>query len=434
MGKDNAPTRFTGGPIPIFGTPPLTGGPIPVLVTATPLLSPFAPAPYALDAPTDGTLQAALDQAVLVAKPLLGPNPVAFALILIAGPGGVHKYAGVRADEMMFSASLVKVGAMYAAFELREAVRWFAEHKGTLFSDPDAFFEAVAAHFDPQINAVALPEVQKVSEALGKKKNLDDPLFGALSTPAYQRMFNASDFGTGVKVDFNFKFLPTDANLFREDLTEMITLSGDPQASRAIARLSYSYISAALTTAGFFAPEADPKESKGIWVGSNYTSGADPFLDFQLKHNLDLAPVTTARQIARFFALIQLDQLVPSETKHSMFKLLQQSNVSALEQVVPLVTLPDGTQLPAAQSPVPPLSPAVFKVVPRKIGVANLLRSEGATLSWLNNPTRFSAKNLTGDVAVCWQNLSDIFTTKDKKALGIAQVITQAVETYLTNA
>src|SRR5205807_6797167 len=131
----------------------------------------------------------------------------------------------------------------------------------------------------------------------------------------------------------------------------------------------------------------------GIWLGGDYSFGADPFLDFHLGGNVDLAEITTTLQISRLFALIQLKKLVSEDSSWSMQLLLSNTNLSWLSLVKPPITELD--------------------VSLRKVGIANNVYSEGELLKW-RNTTNFASHNLTGEVAACWQHLR-AFTTGIKQ-------------------
>lgn len=372
-------------------------------IQPNPLVLPFRTTPYVLDLLPDVALQAALKKAVNDAAQKLGPSPhVPFSLILIS-TNGTHKYCGLFDDEMFFSASLLKVAPMYAAFELRAAVQRFAESKdGITAGDATIFFQRLSNVFDPQIDASALAEVRVVSAKLGAKFHVD----GYRSTPAYDKIFEVTDFGGANPPQVKFKKSGApNTKEFTENLTEMITISGDEQARQVIKALSYSYIYAALTRAGFFVAQPDPRDSKGVWLGGDYSFGADPFLDFHLGGNVDLAEVTTTLQISRLFALIQLKKLVSEDSSLYMQWLLGNSNLSWLSLVKPPIT--------------------EFDVTLRKVGIANNVFSEGELLKW-RNTTKFASHNLTGEVAACWQNLR-VFTTENKQFTGIANVLRQTI-------
>ncbi len=376
-------------------------------------LLPFRATPYGQVGAPDAILQSGLDQAVTHAKSLneLGPNPqVAFSIILIAQDGTSHKTAEVLGNEMFFSASLLKVAAMYPAYELGLAVRQFADAKGKIFADALAFFKALSDEFDPQIKAAALPQVVAKAEEMATKFSAQD----IRSTPAYKKIFQVTGFsGTNpLDIEFKTKSGTTDPNEFADNLEAMIEQSSDPASRETIKTLSYSYINAALTKAGFFAPDPDPKRSKGMWLCGDYSFGADPFLDFQFGQDTMKVQVTTARQISRLFALVHLKKLVSDRHSQAMQDLLSNSNLSFLSTITPPIT--------------------DFDVVLRKVGVDSGRISEGELLKW-SNTTQFEQHGLTGEAAMCWHNLRS-FVSGGQEFKGILRVIRETVAHYLNNA
>lgn len=359
--------------------------------------------PYGLPLLKGGSFQAALDQAVSDAKAAgsLGPSPeVAFSIILLSKTGS-HQHADFLGEEMFFSASVLKIAAMYSAFELRNAVKKFAFQNGKSFASETDFFQALVSEFDPDIEQIALPEVQNTSKLLGDKFKAD----GFSATPAYQKIFSVNGFGSPGGLTVTFKASDGDKNEFAENLSAMIRISGDEEAREVIKALSYSYINAALIKGGFF----DPSTMKGIWLGGDFSFGADPFLDFHLGQNSNLAQVTTANQVSKFFALVMLGQLISKSDSQEMKDHLTYSVKSWLTYVTPKIK--------------------DFYATMRKVGLANKIRSEGALIQWMDM-TKFYAKNFTADVAVCWQNLKE-FGTVDKRFNGVADVIRQTVTSFL---
>jgi hypothetical protein len=147
---------------------------------------------------------------------------------------------------MFFSGSLLKIGAMYAAFQLRHAVNALA---ATLNAGPPAdFFKQVRDTFDPQIrNAVPL--------LIGK---------GFHQVPRYETIFTATK-GTDGKYTVDFR---TDADPkfnFHHHLEEMVVNSHNPSAGFCIQMLGYNCINGMLEKGGFFR-----NNNNGIWLAGDY--------------------------------------------------------------------------------------------------------------------------------------------------------------------
>ncbi|MEO7331676.1 MAG: hypothetical protein ABI193_24085, partial [Minicystis sp.] len=106
-----------------------------IVVPTGALKTPVFPAPYPTKVLTPSTkLQNALDKAIGTGS--RWPVPVAIAA-LDEGPMSPHHFASFRGDEVHYSASLMKIVAMYAAFELRKTLRSIAAELGGSTKGPD---------------------------------------------------------------------------------------------------------------------------------------------------------------------------------------------------------------------------------------------------------------------------------------------------------
>ena len=312
-----------------------------------------------------------------------------------AGLGYALGQGGVIFSDILRDRTFLASLAIYGSFDLTDAL---------------AFFKALSDEFDPQIKAAALPQVVAKAEEMATKFSAQD----IRSTPAYKKIFQVTGFsGTNpLDIEFKTKSGTTDPNEFADNLEAMIEQSSDPASRETIKTLSYSYINAALTKAGFFAPDPDPKQSKGMWLCGDYSFGADPFLDFQFGQDTMKVQVTTARQISRLFALVHLKKLVSDRHSQAMQDLLSNSNLSFLSTITPPIT--------------------DFDVVLRKVGVDSGRISEGELLKW-SNTTQFEQHGLTGEAAMCWHNLRS-FVSGGQEFKGILRVIRETVAHYLNNA
>ncbi len=279
--------------------------------------------------------------------------------------GGNHFYAGIHDDEMHFSASLLKVAAMYAAFSLRAEARELAQTGG--FANITAFFTALGQQFNTND---AVSAIRNAGPAVGLK-------------PKYADILSVTGFGSGtLSVEFT--------NNFGDHLKAMIIPSDNSSAAQCIQRLGYAYINVKLMNGGFF----DRTTNKGIWLAADFAGGTRVELDSI--NDGKAAQVTTSRQIARLFSVIQLGTLIDSTHSEDMRKLLK----DAVAVDAPWISR-FGSRL--------------YKFGGVKVGLANLkpntppkgpdVYSEGILLKWKGDAAKLTALNLTGDIAVCWQNL-----------------------------
>src|SRR4051812_40392228 len=113
------------------------------------MTDPF-PSPYPAIVRADPLMEAALETAlteVAASSPgAAGPSRAALSVAAVDGtPGSLDlPHAGVRFGETHYSASLLKVAAMYAAFELLKsanAIAPFSADAGALFADLHAQFD-----------------------------------------------------------------------------------------------------------------------------------------------------------------------------------------------------------------------------------------------------------------------------------------------------
>jgi hypothetical protein len=322
---------------------------------------------------------------------------VAFSLWPLLPSAFSPYYAGIFDDDTDFSASLVKIAALFAAGQFLAAAK--AGLPGA--ANASSFFTSFNAAIQAEINANADPGILNAHFPPGSPVGL---------LPKASSILKITGFGSpgGPKVDFD----PT----FKFNLSDMIFNSGDPTAAVAIDRLGYGYISAVLNEKGFFDGTLTPGPSKagatgrGIWLTSDYaghTVGRKPCIN-----DHDDAQLATARQICRLFSMIRLKQLPETDpdTNTLMQNLLNEPKIGV---TTPWIS-------PDRHPGVAPL----FTILQDKIGVAGLgftltpnVYSEGLIIKW-NDSSQVDAFNnkidpsntspntrLSGEIAVCWQNL-----------------------------
>jgi hypothetical protein len=419
MCSTSSPTKFTGGPIQIVGT---VEGPDPDLPQPlTPFAATFYPSP---DFTKDTKLQAALESARGEMAAQLGPKPVAFSFLL-RNANGSTRYAGVDDDLMHYSASMLKVAAMYAAHELLNAAKRLATRPAADRSTPEAFFLRLETAFDQLIKDAAAP-----LQAGGKFKptdgsdvldaaqrvaaNVTNPVTGVKdyrSTPSYRNIFKVTP-GAG---DPAVAFLP----VFAQKMRNMIVDSDDPAAAECIRRLSYTYINAALMKGGFY----NPASSNGIWLAGDYTGfDANPSSVARIMTQNDglAAQVTTTKQMLRLVQLINSNHpQMLIDTTNPMKGLL--GSAAALGGFLRQELL--GTDPPFL------LELSKIGVGPLKAPVGMSTYSEVQFMKWTQNPPDLVVNGVKDEFFVCWQNLQQPGTSRVK---AIVEVITRTL-TKLTN-
>jgi hypothetical protein len=389
---------------------------------------PFPPvSPYKWTGAPDATLgklltAAASDPANLAR---LGKKPhMPLSMIALATDGN-HRYAGVLDTEMDFSASLLKVAVMYAAFELRAAANRLAA-AGGIASQAD-MVSALPKAFDAVIKRAALPRTR------------DQPAAGG---PRYGEMFAFTDPAPpGGPIDFSATAGATTG--FRDAMHAMIVPSDDPMAGQCIRALGYAYLNAVLTKAGFFVPGAMKGDERGIWIAGDYM--AAPQQRIHAVNDGTGALVMTTEAMCRLVALLATGQLVDDTAVHGtsnqeMQDLLAEAALGAAPAFHP-VDQPFITRQPDAQ----PFALRPFTLLRGKLGWAHLGRreegpavsSECSVLAWKTDAASDPAgaikqaladHKLTGKLVVCWQNVHD-----DEVANydGLADIVTQTYEGLL---
>jgi hypothetical protein len=259
------------------------------------LKTPAFPAAYADPLVADAKLQAALDAAIASGPGAAWRVPVA---IVALNADGKRPMASFRGDEVHYSASLVKVAAMYSAFELRSTLQKIAGELGAKTSPKELLADA-ARYLDPQIVAkagtiAAFKGLQKIH-----------------AVPKY-----SSAFAVGPAPDLKVSFTPGFAN----HVQEMIRVSNNGSAAESIHGSGYGYLNGALASAGFL----DTGTTNGIWLAGDYNSNY-PYFRIDSVNDQLVAQAATVRKMVRMFTLIHDGKLVDAAASNEMLALLAMS-------------------------------------------------------------------------------------------------------------
>ena len=301
-------------------------------------------------------------------------------------------YAGIFDDDTDFSASLVKVAALFAAGRMLTAAK-IAVTNAT--SVPN-FFSTFNAALKTEIDTFAHAKIRAKVFPSGSPVGL---------YPSRQILLPTGVGTAAATVKFT--------SVFNENLNEIIVNSADdPQAPAVIDRLGYGYISAALVEAGFFDPTSGT--GVGIWLAADY--GNSTVVRIPCLNDHPDAQLATTRQICRMFALLRLNLLpdIDTETNTLMEGMLKEPKD---HQTIPWLA-------PGHHGTTPWLDPSrlhigrQFSVVLDKIGFAGLgssqspnVYSEGLVIKWADASqvdafnSAHPSTHLTGEIAVGWQNL-----------------------------
>jgi hypothetical protein len=210
--------------------------------------------PNPLNASAHILMQAALETTKEALLATGTPNVGRLALMVVALTGfegsDNHPWAGIRVEEEHYSASLLKLAALYAAFDLRSSADQLATANGlTTFPEIEA---ALKSTFDPEI-AVHTPSLITNSTRLRPEDKT--------RKPDYRKVLQL---GTG---DFAVDFTQAQLDAFED----MIVGQHNPGATTTIHGLGYPYLNGKIADDGFFegtsgvgSPATTPVSNSGL--------------------------------------------------------------------------------------------------------------------------------------------------------------------------
>lgn len=361
------------------------------------MANPF-PDPYSTLLGDDPLLGSALETAVgeaLAAFPSL-EHPFRVAISIVAIDDTISppdfKHAGTRFGDTFYSASLLKVAAMYAAFELLGSANALAASTGVGTSQE--LFARLHADFDEVIDTA----VPLITQTPGITR--------AMRLPKYEQIFAIVPLVTGgVACTFS--------GTFSTNMRRMIVNSDNNAAAACIQALGYSWINGALHAGGFFFPPAQT----GIWLAGTFT-GAQPPVRIPSVNDGTVAQGTTCFDLANLYAHIFQGTLVPVPgSDPSPFSSDMLAMLAVTADVGDDPSFMDFTRRPSIQPP------RTFSVTHTKVGIGplktgQLVCSEGTIVENLEAERKF---------LVVWQN-----SFNDREALvAIASIVERTIELFL---
>lgn len=353
--------------------------------------TPF-PAPYPALLADDFLLGQALETAIaeaLVAFPSIAqPFRVAISIAAIDDSVFPHdfKHAGRHFGDTYYSASLVKMGALYAAFELMQSVNNLAMASGA--ANAAQLFARLHAEFDPVIDRA----VPLISSTPGITRDM--------RIPKYEQIFAViPQTGGGVRVKHS--------GAFETHLVRMIANSDNNSAATCIRALGYSWINGVLHAAGFFFPPAQT----GIWVGGTFT-GSFPPVRIPSVNDGPTAQGTTCFDMATLYGHIFQGTLVNQDASRQMLGMLSLAATDG----------PDPSFLDFTRRHVPMRS---FGVSHTKIGEGPLTSgttviSEGSIVEHINSGRKF--------LTVFQNSFRD-----DPSVFAMGAIVERTIEIFITN-
>lgn len=293
-------------------------------------LSPYQSSPYSPLA-VSPTLDAQIK--VIGAKGRF--SNLGISVVDLTGNPPTPPYGGSRDDDMFFAASLVKIAAMFAAYQLLDAVRRDAATVGStsapaILGTLESAYSAAVAGGLPSGAPPQAPLLSKLFAITPSGTGTPVVVFDAAGSTFKELNANHENFG----------FINAKKSL--EWLHLMIRWSSDCASSILISTLGMAYINGALATAGFF----DPRTNLGIWLGGSYASAcpraqqalgvrALPWKPvsaaIQNAHSaLSRFQVATSRAVALLFTCLAQGRLVDPTSSNSMLALLDKGTISPL--------------------------------------------------------------------------------------------------------
>jgi hypothetical protein len=198
------------------------------------------------------------------------------ALCVVALDGAdTHAWAGHRQNEAHYSASLVKLLAMYAAHTLRFFARTLIAEQTP--ATPSDFFTALAAEFDTAITD-ATPAKIKAQHGADATKIV----------PAYTTVLEPRLDAAGRPVDADF------APGYLTQLKGMLIHQENPPAAECIHGVAFGFMNAKAGDDGFFHQESD----QGVWLAGDYLGQWTPVRIASLNDG-PAAQVATAVDLAK---------------------------------------------------------------------------------------------------------------------------------------
>jgi beta-lactamase family protein len=250
------------------------------------------------------------------------PDSLTLSLVDVTDPAA-PVFAGIRADDTVFIASMAKIAALYAAFELRKRLQ-DAIAGVPVTTSVSALIAQVKKTWQPLIDA----QKPKNAAAFAGFPNLTDIFDITLSGSSWSVTFTTKgDINTLADKEgagwpsLNGKFG------FKELLFLMASFSNNDAAARCITSLSYEYINAALVVSGLY-----ENGKGGLWLGAPYPHkpGAALTETLWMQEPINKDPNTTrryqvssAKAAATMFTLLAQRKLVDATSSDEMLDFLQ---------------------------------------------------------------------------------------------------------------
>jgi hypothetical protein len=250
------------------------------------------------------------------------PDSLTLALVDVTDPAA-PVFAGIRAEDTVFIASMAKIAALYAAFELRKQLQ--DAISGVPVATPvPAMITQIKKTWQPLIDA----KKPKDAAAFAGFPNLTDIFDITPSGASWSVTFTTKgDINTLADKESAQWPLLSGKFGFKELLFLMASFSNNDAAARCITTLSYEYINAALVVAGLY-----ETGKGGLWLAAPYPHkpGAALTENLWMQEPLNKDSNTTrryqvssAKAAAAMFTLLAQRKLVDATSSDEMLDFLQ---------------------------------------------------------------------------------------------------------------
>jgi Beta-lactamase enzyme family len=211
-------------------------------------------------------------------------------------------YAGWNDQQQIYVASLAKIGAMFAAFQLRQAVR--AAVVGLRAADSDELWKTITEAWSPLVSSrvpgrpADFPKLSSIFEASGGPGHWEIDF-----TDEQKGWSDIKKLGDSLPGNLGF----------RDRMKLMIANSSNRAAASCIDDVGFQYLNGALAAEGLFSNS----DGTGIRIALDYGGHRWGKLS-----GGGSAQGATAVAVARFMALVETNRLVDADASNEMRELM----------------------------------------------------------------------------------------------------------------
>jgi len=260
------------------------------------------------------------------------PDDWRIALVDLRNPASPAYGGNDKHDKTVFAASLAKVGAMFAAFELKKRVSEALKPVPVTTSLP-MVLKALEKVWQAKLDATK-PASPAAFKGFPKLTQIFDiRVVAGVWKVDFTSRGSIASLGTNTQAE-HAPFSKIEGKFgFKELLELMVSFSSDEASARCITMLSYEYIHGALVTAGMY-----ETGKGGLWLGASYAQApagtpgaaernriwmAEPTIKATEPNTSRRFQVGSPKAFARMFTLLVQGKLVDPTSSTAMLDLLK---------------------------------------------------------------------------------------------------------------